>query len=183
MQMVIVVSADRRGASFVFDILSGSSILVPSNILEQELLNRDMLLPHMYLAKYDTSCCSNFGLFGNFMRSNENTKVIWVVRHPYSTALEKIYNGWNDTTSKDCFKTICWSAYLFSEAKSEFPERVLPIKLEDVILNTRKEVEDICRFLVIPFEEKMLKPLDFEMEEVFGKLELLTKTYGYGRKL
>ena len=178
--MIVVVSADRRGASFIFDILSGSKMLVPTNIPDDTLfLDREILYPHMLLAKYDTSCCSNFGLFGNFMRRNLKAKVIWVLRHPYSVALDKVYNGWGKISAKDCFKPICWSAYLFSEAKSEFPDRVLPVKLENILLDARKEVEDICRFLVIPFEEKMLKPLDFEMEEVFDKLNLLLKTYNY----
>ena len=146
--------------------------------------------------------------------------MIYTVRHPFDWAMSKIRRGYghaDDATFKGCISDMYWNAYLYCEARKEFPGRILTIKMEDVINDIKKETEKMCQFLKLPLEEPMLHPMDrmrhegkkkrygnnidqsqiglyknwrevydgflttidFDMEELFKKLEPLLKTFGY----
>jgi hypothetical protein len=219
--MIAVCGCGRTGTNLVLEILTGSSILTPSPYPEDKLLfKRGIMYLHNYLTKCDTWYCPSFGLFGNFMRKNPHAKVIWTIRHPFDTAMSKVRRGYghaDDATIKGCRCDMFWMAYMFCEAKSEFPERVMLVKMENVIRNIEEETRKMCSFLDIPFEEQMVIPwermrhsgkkerygnvldpsqinmykdwknayngflttIDFDMEDLFDKLETLLKTFEY----
>jgi len=163
--MVVVFSCGRTGTNLVLEILSGSDILIPTLTPEDRYLfireNNKFIYPEDYLTKSDSIYCTSYGHFGNFMTNNPTAKIIWTIRHPFDTAMSKVRRGFPDAADaslKGCVKDMCWMEYLYNEANCEFPDRVLTIKMEDVLLNIEKETQKMCNFLNIPFEDEMVRP-------------------------
>jgi len=160
--MVLVFSSGRSGTNLILEILAGSKLLSPSIYPEdKQIFSRGIVYPYNYLTKSDVQYCQNFGLFADFMKKNWHCRVIFTVRHPYDWAMSKIYRGWGhaeDATMKGCVKDLYFTAYLFSEIKCCFPDRVMTVRMEDVVTNTKHMTEQMCVFLNIPFDENMLQP-------------------------
>lgn len=218
--MILVFSSGRSGTNLVLEILAGSKLLSPSVYPEdKQVFAKGILYPYSYLTKSDVQYCQNFGMFADFMKKNWHCKVIFTVRHPYDWAMSKIYRGWeraDDATLKGCVKDLCYTGYLYKEAICCFPERIMTVKMEDVVLTTKKMTEQMCAFLCVPFDEAMLVPhlrmrheqyrkeysqgiyntvdmykqwdkiydgfftkVNFDLKELFSKVDPLKKTFGY----
>jgi hypothetical protein len=176
--LVLIFSCGRTGTNLVLEILSGSKLLSPSPYPEdKQIFTRGICYPYNYLTKSDSIYCDNFGLFADFMKKNWHCKVIWTLRHPYDTAMSKIYRGWghaDDANLKGCVKDMYYMAYLYCEAMNRFPDRIMPVKMENVIRDTRKTTEQMCMFLNLTFDENMLVPY------VRMRHEQYSKEYGNG---
>lgn len=219
--MVVVFSAGRSGTNLVLEILTGSSKLLATPYPEDKLLfKRKCVYPYNFLTKSDSIYCDCYGSLADLMVKNFHCKIIYTVRHPYDWVMSKIKRGYghaDDATLKGAVNDMYWNAYLYCEVKHEFPNRILTVKMEDVINNIEKETCRMCQFLNIPFEEAMLHPMDrmrhegkrqrygnnidksqiglyknwktaydgflttidFNMEDLFKKIEPLLKTFGY----
>jgi hypothetical protein len=160
--LVVVLSAGRSGTNLVLEVLSGSKLLSPSSYPEDKMVCKSgKVYPYNYLTKTDTIYIDNFGQFADFMKKNWHCKVIFTVRHPFDWSLSKIYRGFghaDDATMEGCIKDLYWASYLFKEATCTFPDRIMPVKMEDVIRDVKKTTEQMCMFLNLPFDNDMLKP-------------------------
>jgi hypothetical protein len=163
--MVVVFSCGRTGTNIVLELISGSNELVPTLSPEDRYLfireDNKFVYPEDYLTKSDSIYCPSYGHFGNFMKNNPTAKIIWTIRHPFDIAMSKIRRGFpgaSDASLKGCVKDMCWMTYLYFEATCEFPDRILLVRMEDVLLDIEKEAQKICNFLDIPFEEEMTRP-------------------------
>lgn len=160
--MVLVFSCGRTGTNLILEVLTGSSYLMPSEPPEDKaIFCRDILYPHNYLTKCDTIYCQCYGLLGKFLKKNKSSKIIWTIRHPFDIAMSKIVRGYKKADDGDfngCVKDMLWMAYLYNEANCEFPEQIITVKMEDVIMDIASESKRMCNFLNIPFEQQMLTP-------------------------
>jgi len=102
----------------------------------------------------------------NKMEFYEGLKIIWCFKHPVANAMAKIVRGQpsikggdsknnilaSDATVETSIIAVKKSFKLFSYFKSQFPSRVLMVKLEDLILNSKATLKEICDFLNTPFD-------------------------------
>jgi hypothetical protein len=100
------------------------------------------------------------------MQFYKDLKIIWCFKHPVANAMAKIVRGRpvsiggdfeysflaSDATLETSILAVKKSFNLFSYFKSKFPNRVLSVKLEDLILNSEKKLKEICEFLNIPYD-------------------------------
>lgn len=93
-------------------------------------------------------------------RKFPKTKFIHIIRNPLDVAvsLKKIkHDSWGGSVN---YFSHIWkwkkSADLLSENSKLFPQNYYTIKYEDLIINPKGVVTDICRFLNIDFQKEML---------------------------
>jgi hypothetical protein len=97
-----------------------------------------------------------YSIFTNRILSvSPNAKIIHVVRDPRGTINSQIYTF----KRKDVLALgYIWSSYnkKIQKLKHRYPNQYLLIKYEDLIINTEKKAQEICSFLEIPYDIKML---------------------------
>ena len=56
-----------------------------------------------------------------------------------------------------------WSYYYeyIEKLASKYPEKILYVKYEDLVLNTNESVRKICQFIQVPYRDEMLQPSQF----------------------
>lgn len=165
--MVVVFSSGRSGTNLILEILTGSDHLTPTltpentHLFEEDFGKFVYGLLLEYLTKSDSHYCETYQEFRDFMINNDHAKIIWTLRHPYDMAMSKIRRGYNesdDGSLRGCVVDMYWMAYLYCEATKEFGDRILTIRVEDVIMDIEGQAKKMCEFLDIPFEEPMLYP-------------------------
>lgn len=162
---VAVVGCGRSGTNMVLEILRGNSKLKASEKPEdKKLFHRKQPLCESYLTKCDTVYFTE-NEFTNTMNLNESLKIVWTIRDPRDMILSKIKRGQpgednkrlaDDATPEGCMNDLNKMYQLFLHAKKHFSDRLLLVKMEDVIRNIREEAQRMCDFLGIPLEEKMI---------------------------
>lgn len=183
---VIVFSAGRSGTNLLLECLSGHSFFSPTDYPEDKLVfMRNIEYPDRYLCKSDTVYLLSYKYFFNFMNKNKNAHILWSIRHPYDWCLSKLYRGrakeennWicsEDATIEGCKNDLQYMWAIFEGAEQDFPLRILRVKMEDIILDIKKECKRICKWLCIPYQE--------EMETPYLRLRNTGKKERYGDKL
>lgn len=167
----IVIGCGRSGTNAVIEILSGSSALntepsrVNSKIAKQG--------PHAenYAAKCDTWDLTPTDI-GRVMLDNLHMKVIWTIRHPRDMVLSKIRRGQplrsddiiqnpnntglsDDASPEGCLKDLTHMLQCYEFVERNFPDRLLLVKMESLLLNPKEETVRICDFLGITNEDGM----------------------------
>lgn len=180
--MVVVFGPGRSGTNLVLEILSGSKELLPT--LEPEtkdfFANPECIeFREDYVTKCDTLYCNNFGVLGTYLKDHPHLRIIYTIRHPFDLAVSKLLRGWAsksaDASFGECLTDIYWAAHLHHEATNEFPDKILTVKLEDVLLDIETEARRICEFLKISFEYRMCRPYD--------RMRIINKYKRYGDKI
>jgi len=167
---VIVLGCGRSGTNMLLSLMRGSSCLQATKLIEDKrFAGRKRLYPLSYLSKCDTTYCSPRRLRATLGR-NPEMRVLWAIRNPKDICLSKIRRGQPaenggdcaagvlspDSTAAGCIQSLEKMFELYKGVATEFGERVLVVKMEDVILTTEEEARRICIFLSIPFEAAML---------------------------
>ena len=167
--MVIIYSSGRSGTNLSLEILTGHSYFEPSKQPEDKLLfKRDIVYPEKYLCKSDTVYCKSFTEFYSFMVKNRDAKIIWTIRQPYDWCLSKLYRGrplekrgWkpaDDGTIEGCLEDIEHMSDILFNGLYHFKDRILIVKMEDVLRDITKATERMCKFIGIELEDSMLRP-------------------------
>lgn len=121
--------------------------------------------------------------------------VVFCVRHPVSASLSGfvrnlpwkdggdtwwLYKGANrreitkklddfdfdeDRFIRDTIETYEFGCNIYSRLLQQFPEKVLVVRLEDVIINIAEEVDRICAFLEVSCTQQMLEPWKYLRHE------------------
>ena len=110
-----------------------------------------------YLGKL---CIENRGvtveMFEQLLKDHEDLNIIWCFRNPISTALSKVNRGRNietgevtaiDGTPEGACEWVRKSVKMYSELKYKFPNNLLSVKMENLILNGINEIKRILLFL------------------------------------
>lgn len=168
--MLLIFSSGRSGTNLILEAFTGTDQFSPSSMPEDKLFfKRGVKYGHKYLTKCDTNYCESYKLFKAVMTYNEHLKVIWSVRHPYDWCMSKIYRGSvgreekgiplaDDATYHGCVSDMYHMFSIYVMAITEFYNRVLVVKMEDMILETEKTLKGICDKFDLGFEESMLHP-------------------------
>lgn len=90
-----------------------------------------------------------------FLKTYPESKSIIMLRDPRAVLAS---NNVTEAKYPVIFMARQWRklAFLAAYCKKHFPNRVDVLKYEDLVTNPEKEVKDVCEFLNIDFEEKLL---------------------------
>tara|TARA_R110002096_G_scaffold75922_1_gene179394 strand:+ start:87 stop:743 length:657 start_codon:yes stop_codon:yes gene_type:complete len=145
--------------------LRGSSHLVATYVPEDKnCIRSNKKVYEKYLSKCDTVYVDNLGQVGAFMQNNPELKILWTIRDPRDMALSKIYRGQpgndsiilsDDATFEGCLGDIEWMKKIYDYVVENYSNRIMLVKMEDIILDFKNTIEGVCRFCNIPYEDEM----------------------------
>ena len=162
----LIFSCGRTGTNMLLEVLRGSSTLTATTPAEDKRVFRDCkVLYENYLSKCDTVYADSEEQVLNLLNVNPDLKILWTIRDLRDCAMSKIYRGQpgndvgaqpaDDATFEGCLQDIDWMFTLYTAVKASYPDRVKLVKMEDVITEFDKTIQDVCTFVGIDFEEKM----------------------------
>jgi len=61
----------------------------------------------------------------------------------------------DDATFEGCLEDIGWMKQVYDYIAKSYPDRILLVKMEDIILNFKETLQNICEFCGIPYEDEM----------------------------
>jgi hypothetical protein len=163
---VVVLSCGRTGTNIALEMLRGNSNLKASQIVENKGLTKPVkLYPNNYLTKCDTVYVETDEMV-NLLETNPNMKIIWTIRDPRDVMMCKIRRGqpntegrgnWvsDDGTPEGAEDDMRVMLSMYSHLIEVVPEKIMLVRMEDMITNTEKTAKKMCEFLGIDFEEEM----------------------------
>jgi hypothetical protein len=171
----------------LLEILSGSSYLDQTEVIEDKTFcTSGSVFPDRYLSKCDTWYCNKDDLKITLNR-NPSMKILWTIRNPKDMCLSKLRRGRPISEGGDCHDGVSADATydgcmfslrkmfdLYKTVEAEFADRLLVVKMEDIIRDIEGTTVCICEFIGIPFEKNMLYFMS-RMRNRFKK-----KRYGNG---
>ncbi len=162
---VLVLSCGRTGTNMLLESLSASEELNATTPAEhKELFRNPQALPENYLSKCDTVYISHLMQIKYVFDKNPNLKILWTTRDWRDTALSKIYRGQpgndtrilsDDATPEGCLEDIDWMSKVYKVIKHFYPDSIMVVKMEDVILNYESTLKNVCEFCGISYNEEM----------------------------
>ena len=164
---VAVIGCGRSGTNITLEILRGSSELDASIEPENKNLCKGFLYDSLYLTKCDTWYFTPSEL-EETMKQNLDMKIIWTMRDPRDMVLSKIVHGQpkslggdgsdrvsDDATPEGCRIDIDHMYECYNHNIQKFPERVLLVRMEDVLSDIEKETKRMCEFIGINYDQEM----------------------------
>jgi len=165
---VIVIGCGRSGTNVALEILSGHSFLSLSDPVEnKKIISGNLSYPDWYLTKCDT-CYFSFEQLDRYLKANSTTKLIYTIRDPRDMILSKIRRGQliseggdcetlaDDATPEGCIDDILHAHSLYLASRERYAERILLVKLENMLLHTESSARSMCTFLGLTFEVPMV---------------------------
>jgi len=172
---VLITGCGRSCTNWVTEIVRSSGKFNFTKSVEDRQFFHHKNLPEKYGTKLATENIGfNWNNIDKIMLKYQDLKVIFAVRHPISNAMSKVVRGQPsskggdasnllapDATIDGASKAIRHMFNLYTAISNKYRERVLFIRLEDLIYDVEKESRHICTFLEIEFDEKMLSAHKF----------------------
>lgn len=163
---VLIFSCGRTGTNMLLEILRGSVALQATKQIEDKtIFRKPRILKSTYLSKCDTVYVDNYSQIIKLLSINKDLKILWTIRDLRDCALSKIYRGQpgndnnrsiaDDATFDGCLEDIEKMVKIYYFLIEKYPERVFLVKMEEVILNFDKTIQDVCDFVGIEFEKSM----------------------------
>jgi len=167
--MLVICSSGRSGTNILLECFTKNNNYTPTTYPEdKELTKRGIEYPQKYLCKADINYIFNYKEFYDFMIKNQHCKILWSVRHPYDWCLSKLYRGRpvkskgyipsDDATVPGCIADLTKMYSIYKQAIKDFPNRILIVKMEDLLSDIEKEVKRICNWLEITYDKEMSTP-------------------------
>ncbi len=159
---VIVVGADHSGTNWALEIVRFSGTYEFTEAVQDPQFFEYERLPENYGTKIPTEH-KDFTLrhMKKIMHRNDKMKVIFTTRHPIDLALSKMYRGQPSELGGDtpgyspdanplgALHAIESMYLMWKHMNLRWPNRMLTVRLEDLILDPEKPVGEICAFLDI----------------------------------
>jgi hypothetical protein len=169
---VAVIGCGRSGTNMVLEILRGNTFFVASKEPENKTLFKQIqLYPNNYLTKCDTTyftICE----FNTILERNLDLQIIWTIRDPRDMILSKIRRGQpkalggdcrrvaEDATPIGCLADMEHMFDCYKNAIEKYGNRVLLVKMEDVITSIEQETKKMCKFIGIEYDPMMCNFVD-----------------------
>lgn len=163
---VLVTSCGRSGTNLVTEILSQSNELTPTRMVEdKDIFRRRKIIGETYLSKSDTHYSRNVSDIDYVMENNPHLKIVWTIRDPKDMILSKIRRGQkgmdgnhitaDDATPDGCVEDIYNMFNQYKHIKENYPDRIMIVKMEDVILDFENTIKGACDFAGIEYTESL----------------------------
>ncbi len=168
---ILVTGAGRSCTTWV------AQICYSTGVFDFQIKHEDTLFPWRIILKpkYGSKIATEkIGFIKKMLEKKlqfyKDLKIIWCFKHPVANAMAKIVRGRpifkggdfensflaSDATLETSIIAVKKSFNLFSYFKSKFPNRVLSVKVEDLILNSKNQLKEICEFLNVPYDYNYL---------------------------
>jgi hypothetical protein len=128
-----------------------------------------------YTANYLTKCDAIYYRLNDLEKTlqlNPHLTIVWTMRDPRDMVLSKIYRGQprskggdgsdrvaDDATPKGCIEDMFHSYSYYKYLKQNHRDKLLVVKMEDVILDIERESKRLCRKLNLDWEGAMTHPV------------------------
>tara|TARA_R110001592_G_scaffold325081_1_gene604893 strand:+ start:198 stop:887 length:690 start_codon:yes stop_codon:yes gene_type:complete len=162
---ILVLGCGRTGTNMLLESLRGSSSLTASFPAEDKSFFRSTRRVFSnYLSKCDTWYIDDFNQIDSALDKNPHLKILWTIRDLRDCSLSKIYRGQpgkdtnlisDDATFEGCLEDIDWMFKVYDYISKNHSEKIMLIKMEDVILRFKETIQRACHFCGIEFEEEM----------------------------
>lgn len=171
---VIITGAGHSGGNWLTEIARQSGEFEFTDVVDDRSLFYKKNLPNGYGTKLTTDDVNMTPfLLDRLLNRYDDMKVLFSVRHPFDNCLSKIYRGmpdfednepsvsdrlfysW-DATLNGCVKSMEASYEMLQFLKTKYDDRLLVVKLEDLIENREAQVDRICKFLGVEKNDKMI---------------------------
>tara|TARA_R110002012_G_scaffold141140_5_gene298870 strand:+ start:168 stop:857 length:690 start_codon:yes stop_codon:yes gene_type:complete len=191
----LILSCGRTGTNMLLEVMRGSTVLqATTEYAEHKYVFRQCAqLEPLYLSKCDTHYVDSARQVSNLMDKNPDLKILWTLRDLRDAAMSKLYRGYpkqighlpaDDATFDGCIKDISWMVEVYEHLQENYSDRIMTVRMEDMVLNFDETVLAICEFVGIPFEESMRNFVDrYRNAEYAGYKEIDKSKYQmYKRK-
>lgn len=162
---VLVLGCGRTGTNMLLESLRGSQSLRATDPAEHKTLFRQpVVVPDDYLSKCDTCYIDNFAQIDNILNMNQHMRILWTIRDLRDCSLSKIYRGQpgndvgslsDDATLSGCIQDIEWMSQIYNHLLSNHGDKIMLVKMEDMILQYEETIKNACRFCDIEYEDNM----------------------------
>ena len=170
---VLVLGTGRSGSTMLVTALAQSPDLQNNNqLFDEKDITSQSLVQHLndksFVCKTNTAYFFNdINSFHNTLNRAQNTKVVFIVRHPYDMAMSKVYRGRqhpeaaspfhiNEADFQYCWLQIKWMTCVYDYVKLNSSVIDLTyVKMEDLILDFENTMKDVSNFCGIQYDDKM----------------------------
>lgn len=167
---VLITGPGRGGTNWTTEIVRCSPMFKFSSAVE----DRSFFTRKRFDGNYATKLAiENAGFtwknIDRVMTTHEDLMIIFSIRHPLANAMAKIVRGQPsskggdasnklapDATVEGAVASLVRASEIYSKLVAKYPSRVLLVKLEDLIENLDVEIDRLCGFLDIEFNDVML---------------------------
>lgn len=171
---VIVVGAGRSGTNWALEVVRCSGKFdFTEKVQDNDIFNHEKL-PAKYGTKIPTEHRQfNLRNLKRLMNRNKGLKVLFTIRHPVDMALSKIYRGQPaelggdlpgrspDANLGGALYAVEFMYLMWKHMCRRWSDRMLTVKLEDLILVPETPVRAICEFLDIKEQLSMFQAYKF----------------------
>jgi len=179
--MKLLISGDgRSGTCWLAEIIRISKSYNFTGLPEDKDFFYYKDLPDLYATKLATDQGTfNWFNIDKFMTQHQDLKIIFSIRHPVRHVMAKMANTDTKNSKRNSkipyysvfkyLKTIRKMYQLYVLLKNKYSDRVFYTKLENRIIDTEKEIRNICKILNIKFEPDMLNAHKYTKNEYHQK--------------
>ena len=170
---VVITGCGRSGTNLLLEMVRASEkYKFTATVEDREFFNHEKL-PDDYGSKIAVEWDSmTIESMLEIMEINHRLKILFSFRHPYDIILSKVYRGRprfqggdNDSeqTAKDgtievAAEYVKKSWDIYQALATKYPDRVKPVRMEDILTNTFNTVRYVVKFLAITANENMRNP-------------------------
>jgi len=170
---VIITGCGRSGTNLLLEMVRASEKYdFTKTVEDREFFNHEQL-PSEYGSKIAIEWDSmTIESMLEVMEVNPRLKILFSFRHPYDTILSKIYRGRpksqggdndSENVAKDgsvviAVRYINKSWDIYQALATKYPDKVKPVRMEDILSNTLNTVRYVVKFLAISSNENMRYP-------------------------
>jgi hypothetical protein len=184
---VIISGAGRGGTNLLRELVDKITDIDFTTEVEDRNIDKRTELPKSYGTKLATeNGCFTIDTISRFMDKHEDLYIIFSLRHPIDNCLSKIVRGQkssdggdkpteilsSDATVDKAVGSINFLYITIDKLKDKYPNRIITVKMEDVLLDTENTVGHICKFLGID------KPKTWDGFQVNNKNRYQKNRYG-----
>ena len=170
---LLVTGPGHSGTNWATEIIRATGKYRFTEQVEDREFFEHQALPDGYATKLATD---NLGLYWENLRSRmeayPDMLVVFTMRHPLDNAISKMMRAlpvkgnepyrfiWEyawDGTLNGSVKSLEFAFQIYENLKREYGDRVLAVRLEDLILHTEETTRKICEFVRAPFREAYIE--------------------------
>lgn len=158
----MILSSGRSGTNLLLSMLSNHKFFVKEDPYPEDkfcwFAQDTSKLTR--LCKSDTHYILNFFYLEQYLKRNPHMKVLWTLRHPNDWCMSKIRRGYErdsyDATLEGCVADMFHMFRLCKQLRNYMTNRMIFVKMEDLIINPKEQLEFVCDFLGVNYTDDLL---------------------------
>jgi len=158
---ILITGTGRGGTSLLREVVKGFGIARFYGKEEDRGFFLYDKLPESYLTKLSLPWKGHaIENITKFMKQYDNLYIAFSIRHPVDTCMSKIVRGGGisaDSTLEKAIQAVKEFYHIYKTIIKLFPKRTITVRMEDLILHSRREVERIAQFFGTEVTDEALR--------------------------